>query len=225
MTLSKAPMHPLLAQYLLLLSKHPLRTKAVTTGVICFLQEVLGSLIAGLPPSPTSKNASPLTKVLARLHMDAKAFKMGIYGLLVSAPVAHYLNNIVQKAFQGKHGAKYKVGQLLASNLIAAPVQTAVFLASMAVINGAASVEDIVRTVKSGFFSVIRVTWMISPTSMAIAQRFVPVELWAPFFTFVQFTLGLVFNINVKRMRVIAAKKEEEEKTRKRAEAAAAKAE
>lgn len=65
----------------------------------------------------------------------------------------------------------------------------------MAVINGAKSVEDVIRTVKAGFFAVIRVcpvfctchckrsiiftkiNWIVSPLSMVIAQQFIPVQV------------------------------------------------
>ena len=65
----------------------------------------------------------------------------------------------------------------------------------MAVINGASSVSEIKKTVKAGFFSVIRVCvpregsfrgfvltavqiqWVVSPISLIIAQRYIPVEV------------------------------------------------
>ncbi|KAF8846248.1 hypothetical protein BDN67DRAFT_1064727 [Paxillus ammoniavirescens] len=221
----KAPMHPLLAQYLFQLATNPLRTKAFTSATFSFLQEIIGSNAAGLPPSPTSKGASTLSKALARAHIDTKAFKMALYGFFVSAPLGHYLVGLLQKAFAGKVGLKYRIGQLLASNLLMAPIQTTAFLASMAVINGAKSVEDVICTVKGGFFAVIRVNWIVSPLSMTIAQQFIPVELWVPFFNIVQFTLGTIFNIKVKKMRLAAAKKEAEERERERAKEATDKAE
>jgi len=86
-----------------------------------------------------------------------------------------------------------------------------VFLASMAVINGAKSLEEIKRTVKGGFSSVIRITWVVSPLTMVIAQNFIPVELWVPFFNFVTFALGTYFNTKIKLLRIAAAKKAERE--------------
>jgi len=213
----KAPLHPLLALYLVQLGKNPLRTKAITSATFSFLQEVIGSIAAGVPPKPTSKDAPTLSKALARLHIDTKAFKMALYGFFVSAPLGHFLVGLLQKAFAGKVGLKYRMGQLLASNLLVAPIQTSAFLASMAVINGAKTVEDVVRTVKSGFWAVIRVNWVVSPLSMVIAQQFIPVELWVPFFNIIQFALGTYFNIDVKRIRLAAAKKEREQKERERA--------
>lgn len=93
-------------------------------ATFCFLQEVIGSNAAGVPPNPTPKDASPLAKALTRLHINAKAFKMAMYGFCVSAPLGHFLVGLLQRSFQGKVGLKYRLGQLLASNLLIAPVQT-----------------------------------------------------------------------------------------------------
>jgi len=196
-------------KYLLQLVTNPLRTKAATSGVFSFLQEVLGSNIAGVPVTRPPKDASALAHILAAAHIDSKAIKMAIYGAFINAPMSHYLVGALQKAFAGKDSAKDKVAQILANNLLIAPIQTAVFLASMAVINGAKSLDEIKRTVKGGFFSVIRITWVASPILMVVAQKFIPVELWVPFFNLVAFTLGTYFNAKVKMLRIAEAKKAE----------------
>lgn len=204
------PINPLLARYLRSLTTHPLRTKALTTATLCFLQEVLGSFLAGIPPKKTAPDASASSKVLAQAHVDAKAAKMALYGFLVSAPLGHVLIGLLQRAFRGRVGLGARVGQILASNLLVAPVQTAAFLASMAVINGAKSLEEVVQTVKTGFFSVIRITWVVSPLSLTIAQGFIPVELWVPFFNAVQFVLGTFFNMHMKKLRAATLRREKE---------------
>lgn len=116
--------HPLLAAYLAQLALHPLRTKSATTGVLCFLQEVIGSHLAGVPTKRPSKNAPIYQHLLARAKVDAKAMKMFLYGLLVSAPLSHVLVGTLQRAFAGKTSGKAKLAQVLASNLIVAPIQT-----------------------------------------------------------------------------------------------------
>ncbi|KAG0696033.1 hypothetical protein DFH29DRAFT_241250 [Suillus ampliporus] len=232
----KAPTHPLLAQYLRQLATHPLRTKAITSSTFLFLQEVIGSNVVRLPLSRISKDAAPLTKALARARIDSKAIKMAMYGFFVSAPMSHFLVGRLQKAFAGKTGLKARVGQLLASNLLIAPINatgvcsllvsftlvlrvTLVFLTCMAIINGAKSLNEIIRAIKSGFFSVIRVPWIVSPLSMIIAQQFIPVELWVPFFNTVQFTVGTFLNIKAKKSRLALVRKEAEERERERARA------
>jgi len=211
---SKGP-HPLLVKYLAQLAQHPLRTKAITTGTLCFLQEVLGSNLSG-SPTRVSKDASPLVRALGKAHVDAKALKMAIYGFLVSAPLSHFLIGLLQKAFAGQTSPRARIAQILASNLLIAPIQTSSYLASMAVINGATSLDEIIKTVKAGFFSVIRISWVVSPLSMTIAQKFVPVELWVPFFNAIQFVLGTYFNVRVKQLRLAALKKEQQKKDKER---------
>jgi len=201
----------MLARYLLQLATHPLRTKAATSGTLSFLQEILGSNLAGVPIIRPSKDASVIAHILAAARIDSKSVKMGAYGAFIAAPISHYLVGTLQKMFAGKTSASARVAQILASNIFVAPIQTIVFLASMAVINGAKSLEEIKRTVKGGFSSVIRITWVVSPLTMVIAQNFIPVELWVPFFNFVTFALGTYFNTKIKLLRIAAAKKAERE--------------
>ncbi|KAG6911540.1 hypothetical protein DXG01_011842 [Tephrocybe rancida] len=205
--------HPLLLKYLGELAANPLRTKAITTGTLCFLQEVLGSTLAGVPVKRPAKNAPSVVHALAALNIDSKALKMAIYGFLVSAPMGHYLTGTLQKAFAGKTGTGAKIGQILAHSLLVSPITSAVFLASMAVINGAKTIDEVVKTVKAGFVSVLRVSWVVSPVTLAIAQKFIPLDLWVPFFNCVQFVLGTFFNVQVKQqLRIAAIKKAAQDK-------------
>ncbi|KAJ7932535.1 hypothetical protein B0H13DRAFT_2227701 [Mycena leptocephala] len=181
--MSAAKPHPLLANYLQQLALHPLRTKAITPQ-----RYVLGSNIAHMPVKKPARDAPALIHLLARSHIDLRAVKMAIYGFLVSAPISHFLQ------------------------FARRPIQTTAYLASMAVISGAKSVDEVVNTIKAGFFSVIRITWITSPIALTIAQRFVPVELWVPFFNAVQFILGTYFNARVKQLRLAALAKQEKEK-------------
>ncbi len=46
-------------------------------------------------------------------------------GLLVSGPLAHTLFELVTKRFLGKEGAKWKIAQILSTQLITSPIQNA----------------------------------------------------------------------------------------------------
>lgn len=93
------------------------------SGTLCFTQEVLASHIANAPVQRPPKNASFITHLLASAKIDAKSFKMALYGLLVSAPLGHVLVGALQKKFAGKTSTGAKIGQILASNLLVAPIQ------------------------------------------------------------------------------------------------------
>ncbi|KAJ4485977.1 hypothetical protein J3R30DRAFT_3283093 [Lentinula aciculospora] len=200
--------HPLLARYLSALASHPLRTKALTTALLCFLQEILGSNLAGVPALKVPKGYPLFYKLLANAHINARAMKMAIYGFLISAPLSHFLVGALQKAFAGKTGTRAKVAQIITSNLLISPIQVSVYLASMAIISGAKSMNDIVKTIHSGFWSVIRVSWTINPLVIAIAQNYIPLHLWVPFFNTVQFVLGTYLNYRVKKLRMRNDKEE-----------------
>ena len=94
------------------------------TGTLCFLQEILGSHLANVPVRHPAKDAPFYSHALARAKVDARAVKMAVYGLLVSAPLSHVLVSALQKAFAGRTGRAAKLGQVVASNLIVSPIQT-----------------------------------------------------------------------------------------------------
>ncbi|TFY57191.1 hypothetical protein EVJ58_g7177 [Rhodofomes roseus] len=194
--------NPLLAAYLANLAAHPLRTKAITSGVLQFFQEVLATHLAGVPARRVPKDAPFYEHALARVKIESKAPKMTLYGMLVSAPMSHALVGITQKLFAGKTGLAAKVGQLLVSNLIVAPIQIAVYLSCTAVINGARTVDDVRKTVKAGYMNALRVTWMTLPLTIVIAQRYLAPELWVPFINLVQFVTGTYFNTKMKKIRM-----------------------
>ncbi|KIY45753.1 integral membrane protein, partial [Fistulina hepatica ATCC 64428] len=133
------------------------------------------------------------------ISVDSKALKMALYGFLISAPLGHVLVGALQKAVAGRTGARVKIAQVIASNVLVAPIQVAVYLASVAALNNAPSFERILKTVRAGFMPVLRIQWIVSPLSMAVAQNFLPVELWVPFFNLVQFVIGTYFNVQAKK--------------------------
>lgn len=120
---TKPGVNPLLAKYLAQLASHPLRTKALTVGVLCFLQEVLANHFARVPSSKPKWVDPWYIHALAKAKVDSKAIKMALYGFLVSAPLGHVLVGALQRVFAGRTGPGAKVGQILASNAIVAPIQ------------------------------------------------------------------------------------------------------
>jgi hypothetical protein len=85
---------------------------------------VLGSSLAGVPVKKPAKDASWLLHALAGTHVDLKALKMALYGFFISAPIGHVLIGALQKAFAGKTGTGVKIAQIVANNLLVAPIQT-----------------------------------------------------------------------------------------------------
>ncbi|KAI4758388.1 hypothetical protein E4T52_06980 [Aureobasidium sp. EXF-3400] len=183
-----------LAAYLRQLQSNPLRTKMITSGSLSGAQEVLASWIA----KDRNKNGH---------YFTSRVPKMALYGAFVSAPLGHILINILQKAFAGRTSLKAKILQILASNLIVAPIQNTIYLSAMAIIAGARTFHQVRATVRAGLLPVMKVSWCTSPLALAFAQKFLPQETWVPFFNIIAFVIGTYINAHTKKKRLAALRK------------------
>ncbi|KAI5293034.1 hypothetical protein KEM52_005877 [Ascosphaera acerosa] len=184
--------------YLYELQHNPLRTKMFTSGFLSALQEFIASVAA----NDKSKHGN---------FLNARVPKMAMYGAFVSAPLGHLLIGILQRMFRGKTSIKAKIWQILVSNLIISPIQNIVYIFFMAIIAGAREWHQIRRAIKASFFPIMRVSWITSPISLAVAQRFVPEHAWVPFFNLVGFVIGTYVNYQTKRVRLNAINKKLQE--------------
>jgi len=198
-------LNPLLAAYLQSLATRPMLTKSLTSGSLSVLSEIIAGHVAGSPPPPLSAKERTGFLPLDVLKQNHKAIKLGLYGFFVSAPLGHTLLAILQRVFAGKTSARAKVLQIVASNLFISPIQQTVYIAAMAIINGASSPQAIKAAIKMSFWKVMKLSWVVSTITMAVAQKALPPALWVPFFTLVGQSVGCLINIQVKK-RAIAAK-------------------
>jgi len=192
--LSKKGMNGYLAAYLQQLQSNPLRTKMLTSGTLSGLQEFLASWIA----HDRSKSGH---------YFTSRVPKMALYGAFISAPLGHVLISILQNIFRGRTSLKAKILQILASNLIISPIQNSIYLVSMALIAGARTFHQVKATVKAGFMPVMKVSWVVSPISLAFAQKFLPEHTWVPFFNIIGFIIGTYVNSHTKKKRLAALRK------------------
>ncbi|KAK2753223.1 hypothetical protein FQN54_007914 [Arachnomyces sp. PD_36] len=183
-----------LAAYLEQLQSNPMRTKMLTSGTLSALQEFLASWIA----HDRSKHGH---------YVSSRVPKMAIYGAFISAPLGHFLVTILQKIFAGRTSLKAKILQIVVSNLIVSPIQNSVYLTSMAIIAGARTFHQVRATVRAGFMTVMKVSWVTSPLCLAFAQKFLPEEAWVPFFNIVGFIIGTYINAHTKKKRLEALRR------------------
>jgi small basic protein len=183
-----------LAAYIKQIEDHPLRTKMLTAGTLAGAQELIASFLA----KDRNKHGN---------YFTSRVPKMAAYGALVSAPLGHFLIWLLQLTFRGRTSLKAKIMQIVVSNLIIAPIQNTVYLVAMALIAGAHTYHQVRATVKVGFWKVMRVSWITSPICLAFAQKFLPDQLWVPFFNVVSFIIGTYINTITKKKRLAALRK------------------
>ncbi|KAE8215235.1 hypothetical protein CF319_g6599 [Tilletia indica] len=202
----------LLRAYLTRLQAHPLLTKQQTSALASASGELLATRLSGVPPAkPTIRlNGVPgeILKKLDSAGISERVLLMGAYGFFVAAPLGHVLTGALQRAFAGRTTARDKILQIIAANLITSPINNAVYIASMAFINGARSVDQIVKTVQASFSKVMVTTWITSPLAIAYAQNYLQPELWEPFFVLLKFVMGTYFNTLAKKKQMELARQE-----------------
>jgi len=82
----------------------------------------------------------------------------------------------------------------------------------MALFAGARTTGQIKGAFKQGYLPMMKTSWMLSPISMAVAQKFLPPNVWVPFFNLVAFTFGTYVNTSIKKARLAQIKREQTEK-------------
>lgn len=183
-----------LAAYIKQIEENPMRTKMLTSGTLAGLQELIASFLA----KDRNKHGN---------YFTSRVPKMAAYGALVSAPLGHFLIWILQRVFRGRTSLRAKILQIIVSNLVVAPIQNSIYLVAMALIAGARTYHQVRATVKVGFWKVMKVSWITSPICLAFAQKFLPDQLWVPFFNLVAFVIGTYINTATKKKRLAALRK------------------
>lgn len=77
----------------------------------------------------------------------------------------------------------------------------------MALIGGARTFHQVRATVRVSFWKVMRMSWIVSPISLAFAQKFLPESTWVTFFNLVAFVIGTYINTVTKKKRLAALRK------------------
>lgn len=72
----------------------------------------------------------------------------------------------------------------------------------MAYINGARGFDRILAAWRTNIGFLMRVTWVTSPISIGVAQKYLPMHLWEPYFAVVRFILSTVFNTITKKKQM-----------------------
>ncbi|KAJ1964699.1 hypothetical protein IWQ62_002860 [Dispira parvispora] len=184
----------LLQAYLHSLDRHPLVTKALTSGILQGLQEQLALVLSG-----TSRSLSSKKKTWALLN--PKVVQMTLYGLLISGPMGHFLYAWLSRWLAKRSGPMVPVLMLLVSNLVISPIQNAVYVLAMAYIAGQRSPKQLLTTLHQQWPGLQKVSCVLFPVVQLVASKLLHPNHWVPFFNLMGFVFGLYFNTLLKRQR------------------------
>ncbi|CAI0374574.1 unnamed protein product [Linum tenue] len=145
----------LLSWYLSLLAKYPVLTKAVTSGILNFLGDLICQLVIDKVPSPDFK----------------RTFLFAFLGLVLVGPTLHfwylYLSKLV--TIPGAGGA---FTRLILDQFLFSPVFIGVFLAALTVLEGKPA--QVMPRLQQEWFSSIIANWQLWIPFQFLNFRFVP---------------------------------------------------
>lgn len=201
-------------EYTRCLQAKPLSTKALTLVFFALLNEQLASFFAG-----DIQKLKISRSVYIPHTMTTKVPLMGLFALLVNAPLTHYGYRLIQKLVPSPLTPRKKIYQILLSIGIITPIATASFVSWIGLINNLNAFKkelkngtnfkklvrlflNIVRTsLKASFIKVFSTSAITSPIFMLLAQKFIIPEAWAVFFAFCYFIVGTYNNTKVKLLK------------------------
>lgn len=207
--------------YLYYLLKQPLLTKSCTTASLVALNEIISTILAGDMRKLTVFTGS--SKVSVKHPFSRKVLLMALYGCLINAPLSHYGYNVLNKVFKAPLGPTKRLAQILVSLMTMTPLMSTLMVSYVSLVNSqklslekvyanyratglaslkksfAAASEQVSAALHNNLIKVVKSSLVTSPVAMAVAQNYVPPQLWVVFFNFIYFVLGTYQNTMVKR--------------------------
>uniref|UniRef100_A0A8C8ZDT3 Peroxisomal membrane protein 2 n=1 Tax=Prolemur simus TaxID=1328070 RepID=A0A8C8ZDT3_PROSS len=153
-----------LAQYLLLLRRYPVLTKAATSGVLSALGNVLTQMIE--KKSRKKENSTSLDV--------SGPLRYAVYGFFFTGPLSHYFYLFLEHWIPPEVPLA-GVKRLLLERLLVAPAFLLLFFLIMNFLQGQDAVDS-VATVRAHFWPALRTNWRVWTPMQFININYIPLQ-------------------------------------------------
>ncbi|KAJ8498664.1 hypothetical protein OPV22_009216 [Ensete ventricosum] len=171
-------------RYLQQLQAHPLRTKAITSGVLAGCSDAIAQYISGIKKLQ-----------LRRLLLIA------LYGFLHSGPFGHFFHKLMEKIFEGKKGKGTVAKKVLLEQLTASPWNNILFMAYYGLVVEGRSFSLVRRKIRNDYPSVQLTAWKFWPVVGWINYQYMPLQLRVLFQSFVASCWAVFLNLKAAAKR------------------------
>jgi peroxisomal membrane protein 2 len=147
-------------QYLRNLQRHPLRTKAITAGVLAGSADMVAQKLAG-----------------ARNLQFKRAFLLMLYGFCYSGPFGHYFHKFMEKLIPSARDSKTIVSKVIVEQLTSGPWNNFIFITYLGLVVEGRPWKSVKSQLKSNFPSVQLNAWRFWPIVSLINYKYLPIQL------------------------------------------------
>ncbi|XAR48948.1 hypothetical protein NMG60_11031943 [Bertholletia excelsa] len=174
-------------KYLIQLQRNPLRTKAITSGVLIGSSDIIAQKISGVK----------------RLQFK-RVFLLMLYGLLYSGPFGHFFHKLMDLIFRGKRGNTTVSKKVLLEQLTASPWNNMLFMIYYGLVVEGRPWVSVKSKVKKDYPSVQLTAWKFWPVVGWINYQYMPLQFRVLFHSIVASCWAIFLNL---RARSVAIKK------------------
>lgn len=165
-------------KYLLLLQSHPLRTKAVTAGVLVGCSDAIAQKISGVK----------------KLQLR-RLFLVMLYGLLYSGPFGHFLHKLMDIIFKGKKGNKTAAKKVLLEQLTASPWNNMLFMTYYGLVVEGRPWVFVKNKVRRDYPSIQLTAWKFWPIVGWVNYQYLPLQFRVLFHSLIASCWAIFLNL------------------------------
>ncbi|OVA03397.1 Mpv17/PMP22 [Macleaya cordata] len=168
-------------QYMLQLQLHPLRTKAITAGVLAGISDSVAQKLSGIQ----------------RLQLKRLLLKV-LFGFAYGGPFGHFLHILMDKIFKGKKDKKTVAKKVLLEQLTSSPWNNMLFLVYYGLVVEGRPWTQVKSKVKKDYPSVQLTAWMFWPIIGWVNHLYMPLQFRVIFHSFIACCWGIFLNLRAR---------------------------
>ncbi|KAG0447761.1 hypothetical protein HPP92_028154 [Vanilla planifolia] len=168
-------------RYLEQLRRHPLRTKAITSGVLAGCSDAIAQKISGIK----------------KLQIRRLLLIM-LYGFAYAGPFGHFLHKLMDYLFRGKKGNSTIVKKVLLEQLTTSPWNNMIFMFYYGLVIEGRPLVLVKNKIKKDYASVQLTSWRFWPIVAWINYRYMPLQLRVLFHSFVASCWAIFLNLKAR---------------------------
>lgn len=174
-----------LQRYLNQLQRHPLRTKAITAGVLSAISDIVSQKLSGIQ----------------KLQLRRLLLKV-LFGFAYLGPFGHFLHTTLDKIFKGKRDPKTVAKKVVLEQVTVSPMNNLLFMIYFGLIIEGRSWNEVKDRLKKNYPSVQLTSWMFWPAFGCINHLYVPLQLRVIFQSSIALCWSIFLNLRAKSMTI-----------------------
>ncbi|GLT99328.1 hypothetical protein SLE2022_167710 [Rubroshorea leprosula] len=175
-------------KYLIQLQAHPLRTKAITSGVLAGFSDLVAQKISGIK----------------KLQLRRLLLIM-LYGFAYGGPFGHFLHKLMDIIFKGKKDTKTIAKKVLLEQLTSSPWNNFLFMTYYGLVIEGKPWTLVKNKVRKDYPTVQLTAWKFWPIVGWINYQYMPLQCRVLFHSFVASCWAIFLNLKARSAAIKSA--------------------